>query len=183
MTIPVRSKRSLRKKPGAPPQSGRPSAEADQRRALQASQFEHTGVLLWWASRAWLAEFKRRLNREGYGDLTEGAFQSLLPFLDIEGTRITELAERAGISKQAVNQFVDQLETAGIVERVADRTDGRAKVVRYAGRGLRFVRENQRIKRDLEAECEVALGSGGLSPLQESLRALIRALQTREPHK
>lgn len=176
MTLRMRSKRMRQSQKPLSPREGLPAQEEERRRALQASQIEHTGVLLWQATRSWLAEFRRRLSRAGYGDLSEGAFMSVLPFLDIQGTRITALAERAGISKQAVNQFVDQLERAGIVERVADRTDGRAKVVRYAGRGLHFVRDNQRIKIELEAEAATALGASGLEPLHRNLRSLIRTL-------
>jgi DNA-binding MarR family transcriptional regulator len=154
-----------------------PTEEELRRQELQASQFEHTGVLLWWASRAWMGEFRRRLNRAGYEDLPEGAFNSVLPYLDIAGTRTTVLAQRAGISKQAVNQFVDQLESMGYVARIADTSDGRAKIVRYVGRGIKFVRDNQRIKRELETEVAAALSGGKLERLHSDLRALVKLLQ------
>jgi DNA-binding MarR family transcriptional regulator len=166
-----------KKNPAAKAKAPSGAAEETKRRELQASQFEHTGVLLWWATRAWMAEFRRRLDQAGYEDLPEGAFQNVLPFLDIAGTRITVLAQRAGISKQAVNQFVDQLELQGYVERIADASDGRAKFIRYVGRGLKFVRDNQRIKRALEDEVGAALSPGQLERLHQDLRTLVRMLK------
>ena len=154
--------------------------EESRRQDLQSKRFQHTGVLLWWASRAWMAEFRRRLDQAGYEDLPDGAFHHVLPFLDIKGTRITVLAQRAEISKQAVNQFVDQLEKAGYVNRTADASDGRAKIVRYVGRGLEFVRDNQRIKRELEHALNGFLGAGQLERLHETLRSVTRLLKGRD---
>jgi DNA-binding MarR family transcriptional regulator len=162
-------------KPGARRPQGS-YGEAEQRRALLAAQSEHTGVLLWRATRAWMAEFRHRLDRAGYADLPDGAFHNVMPFLDIEGTRNTVLAERAGISKQAVNQFVDQLEALGYIERIADEEDGRAKIVRYTGRGIAFVRDNQRVKRQLEVRFATELGPGSLENLHDLLRTATSVL-------
>ena len=66
--------------------------------------------------------------------------------LDADGTRASVLAERAGLSRQAITQIVDELEAAGVVEREADPDDGRAKLVRYTAEGRRsFAESRQRI--------------------------------------
>src|SRR6266571_4774291 len=52
-----------------------------------------------------------------------------------DGTRLTELAERAQVTKSSMQELVDYMEQHGYVERVADSTDRRAKLVRLTLRG------------------------------------------------
>ena len=52
-----------------------------------------------------------------------------------EGTRLTDLAEQAQVTKQTAGFLVDQLERAGYVERVPDPADGRARLIRLSARG------------------------------------------------
>lgn len=59
------------------------------------------------------------------------AHTSLFPHIDHDGTRQTVIAQRLGISKQAVAQLVDELVEMGSLERVPDPSDGRAKLVRF----------------------------------------------------
>src|SRR5919199_2989010 len=76
-----------------------------------------------------LAELGHPHVREGYG--------CVFGFIDLEhGSRLTELAERSGITKQAVGEAVAELEQLGYVERVPDPSDGRAKIIRLTPRGL-----------------------------------------------
>lgn len=63
------------------------------------------------------------------------AHTALFPHIDLQGTRLTEIARRVGVSKQAVAKLVDELVTLGVLERVPDPSDGRAKLVRFAGGG------------------------------------------------
>src|SRR5256885_13963788 len=63
------------------------------------------------------------------------AHTALLPHIDLDGTRQTEIARRAGITKQAVGQLVDDLIALGLVEREPDPLDGRAHLVRFTDDG------------------------------------------------
>jgi DNA-binding MarR family transcriptional regulator len=60
--------------------------------------------------------------------------------IDQDGSRITDLAEAAVLTKQTVGFLVDQLQRAGYVERTPDPRDGRARLVRVAPRGAAAVR-------------------------------------------
>ena len=51
------------------------------------------------------------------------------------GDRLTALAERARMTKQSVGEVVSELEQLGYVERVADPSDGRAKIIKLTDRG------------------------------------------------
>ncbi|MDB5751632.1 MAG: MarR family transcriptional regulator [Ramlibacter sp.] len=56
--------------------------------------------------------------------------------LALRGSRLTELAERAGMSKQAMGDLVDQCEAWGLVTREPDARDARARLVQFTPTGL-----------------------------------------------
>jgi DNA-binding MarR family transcriptional regulator len=79
-------------------------------------------------------ELYPRMHAAGYGDLRPGhgcVFGTITP----EGERLTVLAERAQLTKQAVGEVVSELEERGYVERVPDPDDRRAKIIRLTKRG------------------------------------------------
>lgn len=59
----------------------------------------------------------------------------VLRHLDLDGTRASVIAERSGLTRQAITQIVDELEAAGVVTREPDPQDGRAKRVVYTDAG------------------------------------------------
>lgn len=59
--------------------------------------------------------------------------------LDVSGTITTELARRAGMTKQAMGEIVEQCERLGLVERVRDKRDARAKIVKFTADGLAWL--------------------------------------------
>lgn len=59
--------------------------------------------------------------------------------LDVTGTITTELARRAGMTKQAMGEIVEQCEQLGLVERVRDKRDRRAKIVKFNEAGLEWL--------------------------------------------
>ena len=90
------------------------------------------GLLM--AARAHTAAVVARLAQRGYADFPF-ASASLLWLLDEGGTRSTVLAQRAGVSKQAMSQLVRLMERQGYLEQVPDSNDTRAKVIRMTRRG------------------------------------------------
>src|SRR5437773_404187 len=88
------------------------------------------------AARTLDVELAAALEDRGAPDLTPTQARALL-LVDRAGTRLTELAGRAGVTKQAMMQMVDELQAAGCLRRTPDPADARAKVVRLTARGLR----------------------------------------------
>lgn len=103
---------------------------------------------------------------------------SLFPFIELEGTRLTDLAARVGVSKQAVGQLVEELEEMGILERAPDPADGRAKLVRFSARGRRGLLEGLAVMRRMEAELSARLAGGDMERLHGILLRLLGALET-----
>src|SRR3954454_7085074 len=79
-------------------------------------------------------ELYPRLNTAGFSDLRPG-HGCVFGTITREGDRLTVLAERANLTKQAVGEVVSELERAGYVERVPDPSDGRAKIIRLTKDG------------------------------------------------
>jgi len=78
--------------------------------------------------------------------------------LALEGSRLTELAERAGMSKQAMGDLVDQCEAWGLVVRESDRRDGRARRVRFTESGLAWLQAFHEAVAQAEAEFRAEVG-------------------------
>jgi len=82
------------------------------------------------------------------------------------------LAERSGLSKQAVQQLVDDLVAAGILVRVPDPADKRARIVRYTPAGQAAMADGNRIKLAIEADFAHRLGESELDRLKDILGRL-----------
>ena len=78
--------------------------------------------------------------------------------LDRDGSRLTELAERAGMSKQAMGTLVDQCEAWGLVTRMPDARDARARSVRFTADGLAWLEAFRLAVAQAEAEFRASVG-------------------------
>src|SRR5262245_20629599 len=99
---------------------------------------QYIGRLLLQAQRASRARATDKLRARGHEGLSI-AHTNLISSLDLAGTRITTLAERIGISKQAVGHLVLDLEQKGYIERAVDPADRRATIVTFTDAGRRFL--------------------------------------------
>jgi DNA-binding MarR family transcriptional regulator len=131
----------------------------------------NVGVLLFLPYRAMEARVFERLAAAGFDDFTPAqarVFQRIAP----DGSRLTDLAAQAGITKQSAGFLVDQLERSGYVARVPDPVDGRARLVRIAERGERSVEISRGIVAEVEAEWTAHLGPARMAQLRGLLTDL-----------
>lgn len=131
----------------------------------------NTGLLLFIPYRALEMRVYEALQAAGFDDATPAqmrVFQRVGP----EGTRLTELAEAAEITKQTAGFLVDQLEQAGYVERVRDPADGRARLVRATARGRAASELAAEEVARVEAEWTAHLGARGMASLRRQLTRL-----------
>jgi DNA-binding MarR family transcriptional regulator len=92
--------------------------------------------------------------------------------IDPEGTRLTDLAERARMTKQSVGEVTSDLEQRGYVERVADPSDGRAKIIRLTERGRAAQALGVGLIDELEQEWGERFGADRVAALREALEAI-----------
>ena len=79
--------------------------------------------------------------------------------LALAGSRLTDLAQQAGMSKQAMGDLVDQCEAWGLVVREPDAKDARARLVRFTPTGLAWLQAFKEAVAQAEAEFHSEVGS------------------------
>jgi DNA-binding MarR family transcriptional regulator len=136
--------------------------------------------LLLEAHHALASELADELGERGWGDLRPSHATLLLNVDRRTGTRLTELARRGGVTKQAVMVVVDDLELRGLVRRTPDPDDGRAKVVRLTARGRTCAAECRRGVAAVEARVRRSVGGRRLDGLREALELLLGADEEEE---
>lgn len=108
------------------------------------------------------------LNAAGFGDLRV-PHMPVLQFPGPDGVRPGLLAERAGMSKQAMNQLLRSLEALGYLARSDAPDEGRARIVRLTKRGRAAWAKIHDILRDIEREWSTELGAKRFTELKQLL--------------
>jgi DNA-binding MarR family transcriptional regulator len=118
------------------------------------------------------------LVEQGFTDYRH-TYQPVFQFCQPEGSRLTELAKHAGITKQSMAEIIDVLEQRGYIERIPDPTDGRAMLIRRTQRGWEINRVAREVVEQIQQEWAQTLGEERFKHLLETLRQL--ALFLNEP--
>ncbi|HSV78758.1 MAG TPA: MarR family transcriptional regulator [Ramlibacter sp.] len=91
--------------------------------------------------------------------------------LELQGTRLTALAERAGMSKQAMGDLVDQCAAWGLVTREADARDARARLVKFTPTGLAWLQGFRDAVAQAEQEFRAEVGADVATVVKIGLEA------------
>ena len=124
------------------------------------------------AHRALATMLTASMAERGYDDVRPGHGAVFLHVDRRTGTRLGELAGRAGITKQSMMQVVDDLEARGYVSRTADPDDARAKLVTLTAEGRRCATEFRRAVQVLQTRARRRLGAGADEALRSALAVL-----------
>lgn len=135
------------------------------------SEEPNTGLLMFIAYRALENRVFAALREAGFADITNAQFK-IAQRVGPDGTRLTDLAEQAQVTKQTAGFLVDQLEQAGFVERVPDPSDRRARLVRMTARGQSAVPIASAAVAEVEAEWTEHLGVWRMAQLRRALQQL-----------
>ena len=144
------------------------SSPASRNRPLRKSEDMLIGALLRVPAQAIHRRLIADLNAAGFDDVRL-PHMAVLQFPGPDGARPTTLAERAGMSKQAMNQLLGSLETLGYLKRADSTDEGRARVVRFTPRGRAAYAKIHEILRSIEAEWSAELGARNFAQLKELL--------------
>jgi DNA-binding MarR family transcriptional regulator len=120
---------------------------------------------------AFAEEVTRRVAETPYSDIrvTHGCvFGNIEP----DGSRLTDLAERAHMTKQSVGEVTTELERRGYLERVPDPSDGRAKIIRLTERGRAAQALGFQIIDEIEQEWAERFGVDRVAALRDALEAI-----------
>ena len=109
-----------------------------------------------------------RLHADGFDDL-DIAHMNLILYPGPQGARPSELAAQRGMSKQAVNYLLGQLEALGYLQRQPDASDRRSKRIVLTERGERAAHTIRAAVRDIERDWETQLGQDRFAQLKTLL--------------
>src|SRR5690349_5975456 len=137
----------------------------------------HTAALLQLAHRAYVARVTDAVRAAGHPDVRPAHGGNVFAHLRAEGSRLSELADRAGIADQSASYLVDYLVAHGYLERVPDPTDARAKLIRRTERGWDVERVGEAAIARIEAAAARRLGPARLRALRGLLAELVAALE------
>jgi DNA-binding MarR family transcriptional regulator len=126
------------------------------------------------------AELHTRLTAEGFGEIRP-SHGCVFRWIEPEGSRLTGLAERSGLTKQAVGEAVTDLERLGYVDRRPDPVDGRAKIIHLTPRGEKGMAAASRIFDEIESELAEEVGKERMAELRETLEQLYWLMRGRRP--
>jgi DNA-binding MarR family transcriptional regulator len=130
--------------------------------------------LLFTAADEMLDELMVRLERAGHGDVRQ-AHGCVFSNIEPDGMRLTELAERARMTKQGVGEAVSDLERLGYAERAPDPSDGRAKIIRLTERGRAAQWAGFQALGEIEAEWARRFGEDAVEGMRSLLLELTSA--------
>lgn len=112
-----------------------------------------------------------RLETAGFGD-ARVSYGFVVQGLLAGDTTVTELAQRLGISVQAVSKTVQEMEQHGYVEGDTDPSDRRSRRLRLSARAVRSVAKSRQARFHVQQDVLEALGAGRAEATLETLRML-----------
>lgn len=152
------------------------ATESKKTKAVQAEMENlrqtHIGRLFLRAHRDFSMRAIQKLRLKGHVALGL-SHTALLANLDIEGNKMTILANRMGVTKQAVGKLVRELEEKGYVKMTESLEDKRAMCVVYTEKGWQFLQDAHEVKQQIEAEYMAILGKNNLHLLRTLLEKII----------
>jgi len=121
---------------------------------------------------AMIAEFRTELEKSEFMDIrpTHGCVFRFVK--DGGGMRLTEIAERANMTKQSVGEIVDDLAARGYVKRVPDPNDRRAKLICLTERGEEAQAYGFRLFAEVEKRWAERYGAERIASLRETLEEI-----------
>jgi DNA-binding MarR family transcriptional regulator len=117
-----------------------------------------------------------RLNRAGYTDLRMRHL-ALLEGLPREGARVTTLATQTGMTKQAMGELIDEIESNGYIERQNDPADRRARLIVFTPKGQRAYEEAFAVLGEMERDYATTVGNSRYSEARSALEDLVISLE------
>lgn len=137
--------------------------------AIEDLKRESTLQVLFKVARILNERAVERVRAKQFGSRFRTSHTALFPHIPRDGIRLTELARKLGISKQAVFQLVVDLEQMGVLLRVPDPADGRCKLIGFSDSGQAAIADGLRTLVQLEAELGRDVGEATLARFRQAL--------------
>ena len=128
--------------------------------------------LLGLATRQMATDLNDKLLEAGITDHRD-SWNNVMPHIPASGIRLTELAARANMTKQAMAELVAEIERRGYLQRTTDPADRRAKIIEFTDKGWALVHAALSALGELEAEITGRLGEPSVGQLRSTLLQIL----------
>lgn len=145
------------------------SSEEDRRRAITRRLSATLPRILREFSRDLDRRVTHKLRERGHTDISL-SHQIVFSNLGLGSTRVTELADRAQITQQAMGKTLRELEQLGYLQRAVDATDRRARAISMTEKGLQLVEDAVEVVEEIREEYAAKIGAQELEELDRRLR-------------
>jgi DNA-binding MarR family transcriptional regulator len=124
-------------------------------------------------------DFERRMLRaiqeKGHTDIRP-SHSILFSNLGLGAVRVTELAERAQVTQQAMGKMLKEVERLGYIERAVDPNDKRAKEIRLTKKGVNLVKDSMKAVDEVRQYYAERIGEKELDQLEADLRVAVHKI-------
>ncbi|TCS37840.1 PAS domain S-box-containing protein [Paucimonas lemoignei] len=103
-------------------------------------------------------------------------YAAILPAIDLEGTRLTEIARRTGLTKQGLFPYISELESLGFITKVEDPKDKRANLIMFSAKGRALLEQVHHALSEAEQMAQEVLGPQHAVTVREGLAKLNEVL-------
>ncbi|WP_053243777.1 MULTISPECIES: MarR family transcriptional regulator [unclassified Achromobacter] len=140
-------------------------------KGLQSRRSKGLSRLLLLARRNFVLAIGNVISETGNPSVPDSCMM-LLPHIDLEGTRSTEIAQRAGMTKQAVTQLIQLMERHGLVQKLVDPHDARATLVSFTDQGIEYLTGMHAAIDRVEHDLASKLGKAQMKNLRAALEIM-----------
>jgi DNA-binding MarR family transcriptional regulator len=128
--------------------------------------------LLGLATRQLSSELHGKLVAAGITDHRD-SWNNVMPHIPPDGIRLTDLAARAGMTKQAMAELVTEIERRGYLQRTPDPADRRAKIIGFTSQGWSLVSAALPALGELETGITSRIGEPAVARLRSTLLEIL----------
>ncbi|KZX53372.1 hypothetical protein A3709_09580 [Halioglobus sp. HI00S01] len=118
----------------------------------------------------------RQLNEQGYPEIRPAHVQ-VFANLGMGSVRVSDLAERAQVTQQAMGKMLKELERLDFIARDIDSADKRAKEIRLTDKGIQLAVDSMKIVDEVYAHYRERVGAEELTALETQLRQVVDKLE------
>lgn len=141
--------------------------------AIEKRRGRNMRQLLLRASRTVNRHVVEELHLRGYTKL-RSTHTTLLSNMDLAGSTVTAVADRAGISKQAMGRLAVELEKAGYIQVQDDPSDARVRILQLTKTGKKLMLDSFEVMAELERRYARSIGRERLGAILRGLEAFVR---------
>jgi len=124
-------------------------------------------------------DFERRtlalLQQRGHPQIRP-SHSMLFSNLGLGAVRVTELAERAQVTQQAMGKMLKEVERMGYIERGIDKNDRRAKEIRLTKKGINLAKDGMQVVDEVRQYYAEKVGAEALDELERNLRVAVHKI-------